>query len=406
VLIASLLISQSCNKEDGIKIDPKNIKLTKTGEQLIEADNNFGFELFKKITVSESSTKNIMISPLSISLALAMTYNGADGTTKTAFEETLNLQGLSTDNINQSYKDLVEALVNVDDKVTISIANSIWYRMGFSVLDNFIKTNQKKYNAEVSELDFDNSNSVNIINNWVADNTNNKIEEIVDEISSETIMFLINAIYFYGEWTNKFEDNQTENRPFYISDNTETEVSTMSQKSSMNYLENADFKAVELTYGPGNYSMILMLPSESKTLNDIISQLNEENWNLWLNNFSMTENVNLYLPKFKFEYEKTLNEILCDLGLSIAFNASEANFSKINTDFQLFISKVKHKTFIEVDEKGTEAAAVTSVEMNLTSIENEGQEIFIYFDKPFLFVIREVTTNAILFIGKVENPNQ
>ncbi|MCK4346336.1 MAG: serpin family protein [Bacteroidales bacterium] len=399
-LIASILIilvSFSCEKTK-TEPGPKEIILTLKGKQLVEADNLFGLKLFNEVLKSEDAGKNIMISPLSVSLALAMTYNGADGTTKEAMEKTLELSGLTVDEINENYKDLIDALVSVDPKVLMSIANSIWYKHTFEVEQDFINANQDYYYAEVTPLDFCNPDAVNTINNWVADKTNNKITEILDYIPSDAVMYLINAIYFKGIWKFEFDESKTEEAPFYLSDGTTKDVPMMVQEASFNYLSNDILQALEMPYGIGNYSMILLLPKNDKTLNDITKQLTNENWNKWLSEFHEEVKVQIHLPKFKFEYKNKLNDELINLGMGIAFG--NADFSKINPNRDLFISRVLHKTFIEVNEEGTEAAAVTLVELRETSV---GGETFIV-NKPFIFVIKEKYTNSIIFIGKVMEP--
>ena len=401
-----LFITSSCEKknvESVQELNPKKIPLTEKGKQIISADNKFGFDLLKNITQKEESKKNIIISPTSVALALAMAYNGAEGATKTAMEETLNKQGLSIDDINESYKYLIQALKTVDEKVTMSIANSIWYRNDFEVEQDFISTNQNYYDAEVTALNFDDSDAKNIINSWVAEKTNNKIMEIVDNISPETVMFLINAVYFKGIWHYEFNESETEELPFTLADGTVKQVETMSMKADLNYYNNNIFQAVELPYGQGNYTMMLFVPNNENTVNDIISELSRENWSNWISGFSQTNSVNVFLPKFTFEFERTLNDILTAMGMTIAFSPGEADFSKINPNYELYISKVKHKTFIEVNEEGTEAAAVTSVEIGYTCDDGDNS-ITVNFNRPFLFAIREVTTGAVVFIGKVENP--
>ncbi|MBA7584325.1 hypothetical protein ES708_26278 [subsurface metagenome] len=347
--------------------------------------------------------KNVMISPLSISLALAMTYNGADGDTKEAMEKTLELSGFTIDEINENYKILIDALSSVDPKVLMSIANSIWHEQNFGVEQDFINVNQNYFYAEVSPLDFNDPDAVTTINNWVADKTNDKITEIIDNIPAEAVMYLINAIYFKGIWKYEFDESDTKEKPFYLSDGTTKDVPMMIQEASFNYLSNDILQAVEMPYGAGNYSMIILLPQYNKTPDDIIDQLSNENWNMWLSEFYEAEKVQIHLPKFKFEYKNLLNDELINMDMGIAFDPDYADFSKINPDWQLYISRVIHKSFIEVNEEGTEAAAVTAVEISFTSI---GEETFIpfYVNQPFIFAIKEKYTNAIIFMGKVMEP--
>ncbi|MFC2086121.1 serpin family protein [Bacteroidota bacterium] len=393
----------SC-KKDNIDPEPDNsisdIELSNTDAALIQSSNEFGLELFAKIAGNEEVSENLFVSPMSVAFALAMTYNGADGSTKEAMESALKLTGLTTLEINTSFKYLMNALVNLDPDVLLQIANSIWYRDTFTVLDEFITVNQEYYSAEVSALDFSDPGAVDIINNWVAENTNDKITEIITQISPLTVMFLINAIYFKGTWKYEFDEAYTQNMNFYLADGSINSVPTMSMKATTNYFSDDLIQAIELPYGSDKFSMMVILPQHNYTCNDVIDQLNDDNWNTWISGFYEDE-VNVYLPKFKFEYEKKLNEVLCDMGMDVAFDPDNANFSKINSLQQIYISKVKHKTYVDVNEEGTEAAAVTVVEMELTSV---GDEKYFTANKPFMFAIREKSTNSILFIGKVANP--
>jgi len=398
-----LLVSYSCEMENNPEPYPNEIELTQKGKVLVEADNLFGIKLFKEVLQAEEPETNVMISPLSVSLALAMTYNGADGDTKAAMEETLELAGLTTDQINENYKFLIDALSSVDPKVLMNIANSIWYKHTFPVEQDFIDVNMNYYYAEVSPLDFGDPGAVNTINNWIADKTNDLITEVLDFIPADAVMYLINAIYFKGIWKFEFDEAETEEEPFYLSNGTTKDVPMMVQEESFNYLSNDWVQAVEMPYGQGNYSMIVLLPQTGKTLNEVVEELSNETWNNWLGDFHKEEKVVIHLPRFKFEYEDSLNNELINMGMEIAFNSYNADFSKINPDWQLFISRVIHKSFIEVNEEGTEAAAVTVVE---GSIYCTGGETYISFhvNQPFLFAIREKYTNTIIFIGKVMEP--
>jgi len=391
---------QSC-EEASDNPGPTPLELTPKSKMLIQADNAFGLELFREVVGSEDDTKNIMVSPLSVSLALAMTYNGADGTTREAMEETLHLSGLTVEEINNSYKNLIHAMINLDPKVTLDIANSIWYRDNFYVEPDFLDVNQTYYNAEVTPLDFTDPASLDIINEWVAENTNDKIKKIIDEIDPLDVMFLINAIYFKGIWTYQFDPEMTTNLPFYLADGTTEDVPFMIMEADMMYFQNEFFKAIELPYGKGDFSMIVMVPLNDNCADDVIDQMSAENLDSWFSGFYLREGLDIHLPTFRFEYEKSLKEILRTLGMAIAFLPGEADFSKINPYFDLFISEVKHKTFVEVNEEGTEAAAVTSVTITLTSV--EPPDIF-EANQPFLFLIKENTSNALVFMGKVALP--
>lgn len=401
--IALLFTIISCQKE---QVEPyngeyKEIQLDEKSAQIVEADNQFGFELFQKVYNTETEHENIMVSPLSVSLALAMTYNGANNETKTAMQETLKLYGLTPEEINTSYQTLVNALKSLDTKVILEIANAIYYRNNFSVEQDFITTNQNYYSAEVSALDFSSSSALQTINNWVADNTNDKIDKIIDQISSDQVMFLLNAIYFKGVWQSEFEKKNTEEKEFYLENGSSVSTDFMKQTNGVAYSSNNLFSAIQMDYGQGNYNMVVLLPNENKTLQDIIENLNSENWETWKENF-YERNVDIEFPKFRFEYEAKLNDALANMGMGIAFTDG-ADFTGINKNGGLKIDYVKHKSFIEVNEEGTEAAAVTVVAIELTSVGQGSNPSFIA-NRPFMFAITEKSTGAILFIGTVKNP--
>lgn len=390
----------ACNKADN---EPQVSDLT-PGEKsasIIAADNQFGFELFKKVNASLDEPNNTMISPLSVSLALAMVYNGAEGNTKVQMEQMLHKAGLTPEDINQSYKDLVAGLASHDPKVELSISNAIFYRNTFNVKDNFITTNENYYLAEVEGLDFTKTTeTLNTVNGWVNTNTKGKIDKIIEEVKPESVMYLLNAIYFNGKWKYQFETSKTLNLPFTKEDQTVVQVPTMNIENPFNYYRDQNFQLLEMPYGSGKYSMLLFLPETGKTTNDVISLLNPESVTGWLE--QMTEvKKEVFLPKIEFAFKNSLVDELQALGMTDAFN--NANLSGISEEVPLVVSEVMHKSYIKVDEVGTEAAAVTGITIDVTSA---GPDTSFRADHPFVFAIREKDTQAILFIGKVMNPLQ
>ena len=380
--------------------------LTIGEQQLVESSNTFGFELLKEV-VDQEGDKNIFISPLSVSMALGMTLNGADGDTYEAMKQTLELAGLSEEEINESYESLIELLRGLDPDVIFQIANSIWYRQGWAARQSFLDVCRQYFDAEVTDLDFADSGAADIINAWVDESTNGKIEEIVDSpINPLTVMFLINAIYFKGTWKYEFDEQDTQSAPFYLLDDSEIQCQMMQQQATLDYYEKADFQTVDLPYGNDKYSMTVLLPAQDKDIDELIAELNDSNWNEWTGNM-MEEEVALYLPKFTLEYEIKLNDVLTAMGMGIAFGG--ADFTRLCDPEQpalgrgpLCIDEVKHKTFVEVNEEGTEAAAVTSVEIVYRSA---GPRITtMRVDRPFIFVIRENHSGSILFAGKIIDP--
>lgn len=399
-----LLAAASCQQENTDNNDPKTINLDEKSAMLIEADNAFGLEIFQKIRKS-SDEENIMISPLSISVALAMAYNGADGSTKTEMEKTLKLFGLTPAEINASYKHLIAALQSVDEKVVFELANAIFYKEGFAVKPDFLEVNVKNYDAEVSSLDFNSPAALKTINDWVATKTHDKILKIIDNLSPDDRMVLLNAVYFNGIWTTEFEKEGTKLNYFTKKNGDSVEVPMMNKEDKLEYTSNSLFEAVKLPYGNGQYNMIVMLPSENKSSQNVIDELSAGNLKKWAEEFKTEEHVIVTMPRFKFAFETGLNEVLKEMGMPKAFS-DQADFSKITDQEDLFISSVRHKSFIDVNENGTEAAAVTSITIGTTSAGpgETVQKIYFTVDKPFVFALTEKDTGAILFMGEVQNP--
>jgi serine protease inhibitor len=402
LLLLIFLIPSGCD----LPGDPpgEELNVSEKTARLLEAENIFGLELFRHVYKTETEHENIMISPLSVSLALAMTYNGARGETKAAMEKTLKVYGLTPEEINASYYDLVDALKSLDKKVLLEIANAIFYSHNFEVENDFISVNTHYYDAEVSALDFgQEQHALETINGWVAEKTHDKIETILDRISRDHVMFLLNAIYFKGAWQKEFNEESTEKLPFYPENGESVQTETMQRLDTLPYARNDLFSAIQLSYGKGNYNMYLFLPEPERTLEDIVNKLDEDNWESWMGSFQETQSVDIKLPRFKYEYEITLNDVLTEMGMGIAFQGGIADFTGINRHGELNIDYVKHKSFIEVNEEGTEAAAVTIVAIERTSA--GGQEKVPFFvNRPFLYVITEESTGAILFMGTVKKP--
>ncbi len=395
----SLFFTMSCSKTSENVIGGDPIVLNDKSLKLVQASNAFSFSMLGKSL--DGTIENRMASPLSISTALSMTLNGASGTTLAAIQKTLGLEGLTRDEINTISLDLATALQKSDPNVVMNIANSMWIRKDFTVLNPFIVTNQTYYKAQVSKLDF-NPAALTTINQWVNDKTNGKIPTILSSISSNEIMFLINAIYFNGKWKYQFETSKTVNEPFNCTDKKVVSVPMMKMENSFGYTVQSGYKALKMPYGAEKFQMVLLLPNAGTTPDQLASTLNPGNW-ITLNAALKTKSkIPVWIPKWKFSWDITLNGILSSLGMDIAFDPNRANFSAINAENQLYITKVIHKTYIDVSESGTEAAAVTSIGIGTTSMPVDPPSF--YLTRPFLFFITEEDTGAILFAGKVENP--
>jgi len=405
-ILAALCLTILLTSCGGSPTDPGRRTLPRTlSEQelsLIASDNIFGLNLFRAIAAAEGDT-NIFISPLSVAMALGMTLNGAAGETYTAMKETLELTGLTEEEINQAYRSLMDLLTDLDPKVVFEIANSIWYREGFGISPTFVDLNRTYFDAVVQALDFSTPGAAGIINQWVDNATHGRIEEIVaDPISADIVMFLINAIYFKGFWTWQFDPDDTVERPFHVPGGGTPDVPMMTMSDvTLPYYDGDWFKAVDLAYGDSCYSMTIILPDYGLEIGDYVPELDRAMWEEIVTGLRDRELDTFRMPKFKLEYEIEMNNVLSALGMGIAFEPGLADFSRMRNDqiSNLFISKVKHKTFIEVDEEGTEAAAATVV---VVSFDGGGPAMIV--NRPFIYIIRERHSGTILFIGMVTDP--
>ncbi|PWN05710.1 serpin family protein [Rhodohalobacter mucosus] len=376
-----------------------------TGEKLlVEADGSFSYDIFRRTVNRETEKENLMISPLSISMALAMTLNGAQGSTYDKMQQALYLSGMEIEEINEAFRSLTELLVSVDPQVTIRIANSIWYKNGLPVEEEFLDSMRDFFDARVEGIDFDDPASVDIINNWVNENTEGLIEEIVKQIEPQMVMFLINALYFKGDWLRPFDVEDTRKADFSLESGETTEVDMMHQEGRFALYFSDEVRMAEIPYGDSLFTMSVLMPADPDMP---IGQFVEENvtsasLDNWRSNLTVdSREITLELPKFEFEYEIKYNDILKAMGMDTAFNKSEANFKGIAdvSPRNLYIDEVKHKTFIRVDEKGTEAAAVTSVGFGIESLPPQ-----MIVDRPFAFIIHERESGTNLFMGVVRNP--
>jgi serine protease inhibitor len=368
--------------------------------KIVGANTKFGFKLFSEVLKTDSQKKNIFVSPSSVAIALAMTYNGASGSTQQAMAKALELQGMSLSEINSSNAALKELLENPDPKVQLTIANSLWANKNVTFQSEFLQKNRDYYKARVTNVDFRDRGTLGTINNWVNENTRGKINKIVEKIDPDQMLFLINAIYFKGNWTNQFDKSQTAQYPFYLTSGTQKQLPMMLQKGDYRYYENEQFQAASLPYGnDGKISFYVFLPKQNSSLQGFYQNLNAENWEKWMAQFSKREGF-IGLPRFKMDYDITLNNALTALGMGEAFS-DKADFSAMGKNFK--ISEVKHKTFVEVNEEGTEAAAATSVGIvTLSAPVNEPFRMIV--DRPFFCAIRDNRTGSLLFMGSIVEP--
>ncbi|WP_339227447.1 serpin family protein [Oceanobacillus sp. FSL K6-2867] len=405
LLLGFVAAASSCGTTNGLDISSDVEYGESDYEQIITPNNELAFNLLGEVDSDEDG--NLFISPTSLFMALSMIYNGAEGQTKEEIAKVLQAEGIDEQELNQANASHISLLHKHSEQIELNIANSIWLNNDYQFQGAFAENNKDYFNAELEEMDITDAKSPAKINNWVKQATNDKIEDIIEApLDPNLVAVLINAIYFDGNWTYEFDEQQTENRPFNLPDGTKKDVPLMSLKENLAYLENEEFQAVSLPYGEDeSMSMNVFLPKENTSLADFQSQLTNKNWNVWKSEFQKKEGT-ILLPTFQLEYEAVLNDTLNQLGMADAFNEEKANFSKmIETDDPLWISQIKQKTFIDVNEKGTEAAAATSVEMETTSAP-VNEPFHMEVNRPFFIAITDDETGTILFMGLIANPQE
>ena len=374
-----------------------------SGEQaVIGASNAFGFALLRELDRTRGDS-NIFMSPLSASMALGMTMNGAAGETFDEMRSALSFGTRPSAEINASYRSLIDMLRGLDGTVDFRIANSIWYRAGFPFETTFLDESRQFFDARVSGLDFSSPTAAPTINDWVKQSTNGKIPQIVDgPIADDVVMYLINAIYFNGSWTARFDKNLTRTEQFNTIAGTTAPIAMMRRTDTVRVAETADVQVVDLPYGGGAYTMTILLPKPGKSLATLVSSLSAESWQTAVAGVA-PRSVELVMPKFTLRWEALLNDPLQALGMRQAFQGDVADFTRMSrvAGNRLYISKVKQKSFVDVHEEGTEAAAVTSVEVRVTCA--CGPQV-VRIDRPFVFAIRERLSGTILFLGKIVRP--
>ena len=373
--------------------------LTADEQQLITQSNGFAFSLLQQVS-SLAPDSNLFMSPLSASMALGMTMNGAEGSTLDAMRSTLGFSSMSLAQADASYESLIALLRGLDPNVTFQIANSIWYRQGFAVEPDFLQTDKQYFDATVQGLDFSAPSAVSTMNAWVSSNTKGKITNIVaSPIDPATVMFLIDAIYFKGAWQYQFAPGKTRSQPFHLDDGSSAPVPMM-DLTGVSVLEGgtAAYQAVELPYGGGAFAMDVILPNEGTTLDAVVAQLGDGGWPALLAQLS-TATGEVQIPRFTLAWGASLNGPLSALGMGIAFGPN-ADFSGIAKAGGLHITDVRQKAFVDVDEQGTTAAAATSVAIGVNSV----SPLAFRADHPFLFVIRERLSGTILFMGEFRRP--
>lgn len=391
-------------------------QLTEHELELVESCNKFAFNLFREVVANSDPGENVFISPLSVSYALGIVLNGAEGATRDSIAATLEVMGIPPDELNQAYHDLTAILAYSDPEVTLELANSFWSRKGKAIQSDFIDICTEFFDARIEEIDFQAPWAADTINAWVLNATHGKIEDMVCSPIGNPAAMLFNAIYFKGDWRFPFDTAKTRTVPFYLGDGSDVDCEMMNMSGDDCLMEGDDpyhprvdtsvtvllgsslgFSAVCFPYGDHGYRMSVFVPDSFLSTDSLAGLFSLDKWADWRAGFRSMDFA-ASLPKFKFEYEQDLSAILKSLGMTVAFDPGQADFSNLFSDGVGWVDKVKQKAFVQVDEEGTEAAAVTQV------IFADSMPPWVNADHPFLFVIHEIDSGAILFMGRLAEP--
>ena len=398
LVCASLFILTGCHNDDSpniIPVERKDIPLTTRSKELNEVVSEFTFDFFKQHNIKETQKPNFMVSPFSLSTVMAMVANGAEENTLDEIMKVLGFGGSSVNELNEYYQTFMKSLPQLDNTVDLSIANSIWTANTLNVKKNFVEVNKTNYDSEVSPVDFAVGSTIKIINDCISKKTNGCISDFIKSIDNRTRMMLINTLYFKGSWASKFKKSDTAKKEFINQDGSKKKIDMMHQNGTFAYADNGTFEMLKLPYGNAAFCMKVLLPKEGLSVDDAINDLNKEMLAA-LDSRSHSTETDVELPKFKMEYESDLKEDMETMGMKQVFS-SDANFSGVADD-PIFINQIKQGIYLNVDEAGTEAAAVTQVGMLGAMI---GENGVFHVNRPFVFLIQEQSTGAILFIGKV-----
>lgn len=401
-LIVATLVLAACSADEaqgpGEPLTQLPRGLTPAEQAVVTGANDFTFALLAEAAGSVSGP-NLVLSPLSASMALGMLLNGATGETRAEMEQALRLTDLDAHAINGAYRDLIDLLTGLDDDVVFEIANSVWAREGIPFEQTFLDTVVDYFDATVTTLDFADPGAPDVINAWVSESTRGRIEKMIEEIDPMSVMFLMNAIYFKGDWTRPFDPDRTRDREFRRADGTVVIVPMMDMDEAPHlFHQDADgTKVLDLSYSRGAWAMTLVQPPEGVDAMTFAAGLDGASWGELVAGLDSVA-VLVQMPRFTLTYERTLNDDLEALGMQRAFT-DIAELDALTPEW-VYVHEVKQKTFLAVDEVGTEAAAVTSIDVRLTSL---GPHIFL--DRPFVFAIRERLSGTVLFVGVVGDPS-
>ncbi|PWW05707.1 serpin B [Paenibacillus cellulosilyticus] len=409
--LASLLLagsltacgSSKAKSQAAISMENRDKLAAQADQPIIQASNNLGLRLHQQL-LKEKPGQNVFLSPVSISTALAMVYNGSGGETKTELERVLGWTNKSVDEINTGYRELLKLLNQPGEGITLNIADSVWHNSRIAVDPNFSSTIKNSYEAEEQAIDVDKpEKSAKQINDWISDHTSGMIDKLIepDSIDASLVMVLLNAVYFNGTWKDQFDASFTMDHEFLLADGSRQSLPFMNRSGRYSYTKNDDYEAIRLPYGQGQMSMVILLPSAGSTLEALQDKL----WNGKIGLFDQWRESygQIRLPKFSIGYTTSLKEALQALSMKLSFTDA-ADFSSLSSEPDVFISEIKHKSIIDVSEEGTKAAAVTSIEATTSSAEVVNEPFDMVVDRPFFLAIVDEQSDALLFSGSIYNP--
>jgi serine protease inhibitor len=376
---------------------PRSLSPAEQG--VLGAANDYSFALFKAINTAQRDS-NVFVSPLSASFALGMTMNGAAGTTFDEMRSALRFGSASLASIDTGYKSLIGLLTSLDPATTMKIANAIFYQSGFQFNQSFLADASNYFDAQVAAQNFDDGpGTLSAVNGWASTKTNGRIPKVLDTVDPGTVMYLLNAIYFKGSWRDRFDPANTQNAPFHPATGVDQSAPLMSREAGMAYAETDTYQAVDLAYGDSSFTMTVLLPKAGSDVGSVAASLTPESWQLLTNSFH-TREVSLFFPKVTFSWKRPMIDDMKALGMRQAFDANGADFTRMSAaaGTRLYVSLLQQNTFVAIDEVGTEAAAVTTVGISVTSAP---QVTLVRVDHPYVIVIRERLSGTILFMGKV-----
>ena len=404
LLAAAVLLTAGCRKQDIVVAPPATAALrplTAAETQTVGSANDFAYRAFGALRQA-APDDNMFISPLSLSAALTMAYNGAGTATKTAMRQTLGGFGSLTDlEINQSYQGLFGLLRGADGRVTFTAANSLWYAPQYPLAAPFVQLNQTYFGATVQSAPFGNPAAAAAINAWASANTQGKVPQVIQQTTSDDVLYLLNALYFKAPWSQPFDPALTAPAPFGAPGGPSRPANLMQLRNGRyRRYHDGQQQVIDLPYGNRRFSMTFVVPEGRTTLAAVAARLSRPQLATWLAAADTATTLDLYVPRFRLAYEQELIPALDQLGMGVAFG-SGADFGPMLASGRrdLAISTVKHVTYLEVNEEGSEAAAVTAVGVTATSVPSS-----VRLDRPFIFLIREKATGVVLFMGQLTQP--